>query len=314
MALSVTTHQNCPALIACNNGNLFSGAVVDVLSGALAGVANTVVGHPLDTLKVWAQTRPRCASIAPTGSLLTPAGLYRGIGPPLLSTPMLSSLNFAIYERARLILWHKDLQMHPVKCAFFAGVIAGYAVCHITNPLHVVKVQQQTEQIQKSSSIISVCQKLWKQHGVRSLFRGYMPHAVMESLGRGVYMATFEGSKQIWDSDFLHSIGLNDDGDCHRNNQLSLGRRLICGSLAGVAAWVAAYPFDVVRNNMMRAARNGKRPTTRTFQCARNILQTEGVMGFYRGLTFTVLRAGPVAAVTLATYDICRVRFSAALA
>merc|ERR1711879_1041994 len=89
---------------------------------------------------------------------------------------------------------------------FLAGVFSGWVVCHITCPMHNVKVQQQ---------IVSSRLRLEEaahRVGMRGLFRGYIPHAMMESVGRGWYMVGFVSSKR--------ALGVDAEGS-------ALGKRLI---------------------------------------------------------------------------------------
>eukprot|EP00929_Paragymnodinium_shiwhaense_P099976 TRINITY_DN61938_c0_g1_i1.p1 TRINITY_DN61938_c0_g1~~TRINITY_DN61938_c0_g1_i1.p1 ORF type:complete len:288 (+),score=45.85 TRINITY_DN61938_c0_g1_i1:89-952(+) len=264
-------------------------ARVSLLAGVAAGVANVLTGHPLDTLKVWAQTANgrgvQDLKVNDTASCVrTIKTLYRGLGPPILVVSFVSSLNFSIYEAARVKIFGFWPGIHDVPCAWLAGCTSGYAVCHITNPMNVVKVRQQTGGGKlQGESMAAVSRRLWQTHGLRGFFKGYVPHAGMESIGRGFYMATYVGAKRC--------LGLSDDSG-------SYALRILCGSSAGISAWVAAYPMDVVRNNLQSSDERKS-----GFRCAREIVARDGFRGLYRGLGFTVLRAGPIAAVTLPTYD-----------
>lgn len=266
---------------------------VAFLSGAVAGVANTLAGHPLDTLKVWAQTRQK----GPPAGALGLRALYRGLGPPLLTIPPLASLNFAVYEHARSGLWHFFPELPPTPCAFLAGLCSGYLLCHLTNPMNVVKVQQQTGVASKSDTMLCVARSVVRSRGLAGLFQGYGPHAATEGFGRANYMATYTLTKRL----FGLEEGRQPRGPASETG--SLGARILCGSLAGMAAWVSAYPFDVVRNNLMRMPHSPDAERVGAVECARRILRADGPAGLYRGLGYTLVRAGPVAAVTLPTYD-----------
>ena len=81
-------------------------------AGILAGGAGVLVGHPFDTLKVKMQVARQGSSTAPpadTPSCRSAAlprlsafrALYRGVLPPLLSTGIVQSINFGIFENSR---------------------------------------------------------------------------------------------------------------------------------------------------------------------------------------------------------------------
>ena len=69
----------------------------------------------------------------------------------------------------------------------------------------------------------------------------------------------------------------------------------IAGGIAGGAAWVSTYPFDVVRNTMMGDhIEPSKRQYRSVWDCGRKIMATEGGFGFWRGLLPCLVRGVPV--------------------
>lgn len=264
-------------------------------AGTLAGIGNVLIGHPLDTLKVRVQTAPVHNRIGPSLR-----GVYAGVAGPLVTLPFLAGVNFGIYDATRQQLtarWpalfarrgvvdERDLRepSSGLACVFLSGVTSGWVVCHVTCPMTNVKVQQQT-----SGVSLSLAQAV-KRVGVRRLFRGYVPHAVMESVGRGWYMVGFVCSKRAFGID-------SEPGQ----QGAELWKRIVCGSVGGASAWTMAYPADVVRNRIMHDW-EGLRYRG-CVDCARQTLSEGGIAGFYRGFSYTLIRAIPVAAVTLPIYD-----------
>lgn len=273
-------------------------------AGLVAGTGNVLFGHPLDTLKVRVQVR-----LTSGASASTLRGVYAGVAGPLLTLPFLAGLNFGIYDatRQRLTTWwpallssaatssaavkataqHTKHGPHEsasgLVCIWASGVTSGWMLCNLTCPMTNVKVQQQTAGVSLS---LAQCAR---RAGVRGLFRGYVPHAVMESIGRGWYMVGFVSSKRFFCI------------DTPGQQAADLWKRVVCGSFGGALAWVMAYPADVIRNRMMGDWKRERYEGTR--DCARKIFEEEGVRGFWRGFHYTLLRAIPVAAVTLPVYD-----------
>jgi len=78
-------------------------------------------------------------------------------------------------------------------------------------------------------------------------------------------------------------------------------QRLIAGAGAGMGSWLVIYPADVLRSRMfaMRPGLGGMGLA----QCARQVYREHGFKGFFKGLSLTMIGAGPIAAVVLPTYD-----------
>ena len=103
------------------------------LAGSIAGACGTLVGHPLDTLKTFAQA----------GHGLPPSlrSLYRGVGLPVTTAGTIQAVNLGIYENVRrCIAPAKSTEIWPHAVA---GTTAGLCITPATIPLSRVKVQQQ---------------------------------------------------------------------------------------------------------------------------------------------------------------------------
>ena len=72
------------------------------------------------------------------------------------------------------------------------------------------------------------------------------------------------------------------------------------GGLAGEALWVASYPMDVVKSKMQSDGFGEKMRYSGTMDCVRQTWRAQGMMGFWKGLGPTLLRAMPVSAGTFA--------------
>ncbi|CAE8594515.1 unnamed protein product [Polarella glacialis] len=270
-------------------------------AGLVAGVANVLAGHPLDTVKVRLQIGQGKALSRQV--LRDFRLLYAGISGPLMTSPWIAAANFGVWEVVRVALtkeWpehfaSKDPQSEAASgsssAVFVAGLASGWLLCNFTCPMHNIKVQQQT----------SLGLGLWEavlRAGPRGLFRGYLPHALAESVGRGWYMLGFVGSKRL--------LGVDSDGrQAPRGvgGELEmLGRRVLCGCTGGGVAWLVVYPFDVIRNRMMWDWR--REQYSGMGDCLLQAVKAEGLTGLYRGISYSLARALPVAAITLPTYDL----------
>jgi len=251
-------------------------------AGIIAGGAGVLVGHPFDTLKVSMQVSSGTNLTNPLSSvnrinkgtsfMSRTMHLYRGILPPLLSTGVVQSLNFGVYENIRSFLSPRseDPQLWSITAAAFASGAA-------TSPLTAIVTKFKLLQQVKGTSVATIVTN------IRELrpFRFYPVHLILESVGRAVYMTTYVYSKQV-----VEANGYN-------NNDF--GWRVACGAISGVVAWTSIYPMDVLRSRLFSGGESV------TVSSVAKTMKQDGAM--FRGLGFTLVRAAPVAGVVLTCYD-----------
>ena len=252
-------------------------------SGTVAGVVGLLVGYPLDTLKVRAQ-------VGSTGGLSGTSwtrfcSLYRGAMAPTLTAGGVQCVNFGTYENvARHLSPDGKVTGASLPHVFIGGTLGGLAISPFTCPQQRVKIQQQIG----GGGLFERGRELYRHQGVRGFYRGFPIHAVMEGF-RGLYMMTYVGTKR-----FLS------DGAAEGN--IPVTTRMVSGACAGTVGWSVVYPADAVKS-VMQAERASNVRSPSAVACLRRLLAEGGVARLYRGFTFTLVRAGPVAAALLPTYD-----------
>uniref|UniRef100_A0A8C7WF50 Solute carrier family 25 member 33 n=1 Tax=Oncorhynchus mykiss TaxID=8022 RepID=A0A8C7WF50_ONCMY len=118
--------------------------------------------------------------------------------------------------------------------------------------------------------LLQVLRSILEKEGPRSLFRGLGPNLVGVAPSRAIYFAAYKKAKETFNGVFVPNSGV------------------VHMSSAGFAAFVTnslMNPVWMVKTRMQleRKARGEKK--TNALQCARNVYKTEGMRGFYRGLT-----------------------------
>lgn len=262
------------------------------LAGLIAGASGVIIGHPLDTIKVQLQVSGKTASLG--------WALYRGILPPLLTSGMVSSVNFALFERAkRLLLEDRGVQrgdLASLPVVFYAGCGAGCIISLITTPIGLIKVQQQTVM---TKGLVPGINSLYAAYGIKGFYRGFGPMFVMESVGRGVYLWVYELVKRTMEPSV-------------KDNVYSTSAKVTAASCAGCLSWASVYPFDVIKSRLQADIAGS---TYKTFsQCVRDTWNQGvrihgrwgGIYALHRGLGFTMIRAAPVASMVLPVYDSVR--------
>lgn len=277
----------------------------------------TLVGHPLDSLKVRAQTQERPTSVgtqvrafsssaAPLPTMqrsLSEAlrqlrSLYAGVAAPLLTVGAVQAINFAIYDSSRRIMYRKN---HPSSISVSmdyltndslanvgtASVAAGCVLACFTAPLLIVKTKQQTQGLGFRQAVLSTMMPNGRW-SLSSMYAGFAPHLLAETTGRAVYFCAYEGLKR-------HLAG-----DAPRSS-VSLQERMLCAGTSGMICWTVIFPLDALRCRLF-AQRGELRRST--LEMAQYMYAQGGTRAFYRGYTVTVARAGPVAAAVLPIYDL----------
>jgi len=266
-------------------------------AGLLAGASGTIVGHPMDTAKVRLQVGQPFVSFSFRQ-------LYRGILPPLLTTGIVQSVNFTLYEAGKfriLVRGRHSERMHSkfgyLRGVFAASAVAGAGISLLTTPIGVLKVQQQ---IVTESGLWSCARRLVGQHGILVLFRGGVPGLVMEMFGRGVYMTTYETIKLVLSDDGVKARILTGNP-----TETTAKVKMIAAACAGILGWAVAFPIDTIKSRLMQDASKTRFPTV--IGCIKETWKEGGIRRLYRGVHFSMIRAAPVAILVLPVYEKSRV-------
>lgn len=232
----------------------------------------------------------------------TTRALYSGVSGPLATVGLVQSVNFATYDATRRFLYSTQnpnakasqdyLTKDPLHNVAIAGFCGGMVMAGVTAPLLMVKIHQQItgDTFRKAIKEIFLVEINGTKHfkPFRPYGAAFVPHAFSESLGRTIYISTYEGSKR-----YLQSR------QSDPNAKLSLHERMACGFTAGSITWGIFFPLDTLRNYMYREISSGNKAS---------VLETIWKMrrdgAFYRGYSIAMVRGGPVAASVLPVYDL----------
>jgi len=123
----------------------------------------------------------------------------------------------------------------------------------------------------------------------RGLFRGQAVTILREAQAFGVWFLTFE---------YLMN---NDARRNHlRRDQIPTYKVALYGGLAGEALWVASYPLDVIKSKMQTDGFGASMKYKNMRDCFSQTWRAGGVLGFWKGIGPTLIRAMPVSAGTFA--------------
>jgi len=164
-------------------------------AGWVSGIANVLVGHPFDTGKVRRQAGLKSKyRFSNLGELLHRLRfVYRGVTGPVLTVGALLSINFGTWRSCKDALEATERgRSYGYGVDFISGVFSGGFCAQIVFPLQCIKVRAQTipePKLTFRESFRDFC----KTSSYRStIARGYVPHLLQESVGRGLYMVTYQ--------------------------------------------------------------------------------------------------------------------------
>jgi solute carrier family 25 folate transporter 32 len=189
-----------PSAVSANNPTAKGkGALPSLVAGALAGAVNTVVCCPLDVAKVRMQVQGSMGLKKYFGivsSLRTiygeegTRGMFRGLGPALMTVPLFWGIYFYSYDYMKIAL--SDVEMLQNRTSLkhvCAAVCAGGIGDIISNPLWVLRTRIQTLALHQDAnnvvfdsssrrirvkpvSMVELSKQIFRQEGFTAFYKG----------------------------------------------------------------------------------------------------------------------------------------------
>ncbi|KAK3379167.1 mitochondrial carrier domain-containing protein [Lasiosphaeria ovina] len=273
-------------------------------AGGFGGVCAVVVGHPFDLVKVRMQTAEKGVyssavdvvrkSVARDGLR---RGLYAGVSAPLLGVTPMFAVSFWGYDLGKSIVRSTstvaadgNLSIAQISAAGFFSAIPMTA---ITAPFERVKVILQVQgqkalapgEKPKYSGGTDVVRQLYREGGVRSVFRGSVATLGRDGPGSAAYFAAYEYIKR--------KLTPKDPVTGEPSGKLSLVAITCAGAAAGVAMWIPVFPIDTVKSRLQTAEGN-----VTIGGIVRGLYGKGGYRAFFPGFGPALARAVPANAAT----------------
>ncbi|BES89141.1 unnamed protein product [Nesidiocoris tenuis] len=275
------------------------------LSGGFGGICTVVAGHPLDTIKVRLQTMPvpgpgqtplysgtfDCAkkTIKQEGV----RGLYKGMGAPLVGVAPIFAISFFGFGVGKRLLGSEEEELGLPKL-FLAGAFSGIFTTAVMAPGERIKclLQIQHGMAQpKYSGPNDVVRQLYKEGGIRSIYKGTVATLLRDVPASGMYFMTYE-----WIQKYLKPLGGED------NTQLNLLKTIFAGGMAGIFNWAVGMPADVIKSRLQTAPEGMYSGVGQVFK---SLLKEGGPAALYKGVIPVMLRAFPANAACFLGFEAC---------
>eukprot|EP00009_Paramoeba_aestuarina_P001544 CAMPEP_0201515114 /NCGR_PEP_ID=MMETSP0161_2-20130828/6766_1 /ASSEMBLY_ACC=CAM_ASM_000251 /TAXON_ID=180227 /ORGANISM="Neoparamoeba aestuarina, Strain SoJaBio B1-5/56/2" /LENGTH=292 /DNA_ID=CAMNT_0047911847 /DNA_START=250 /DNA_END=1128 /DNA_ORIENTATION=- len=285
----------------------------------MGGVAQTIVGHPLDTIKVRLQTqgqhgKPKkyrgvfhcCATVIREERV---TGLFKGLLSPLTGIAALNAVLFTSYGFAKSKFEADESGNLSIGAITACGVFAGIAQCVVVCPMELLKVRLQAQGGMKGTpgykpiynGNIDCIKKTVRAQGISGLYKGMYGCLLREIPAYGFCFLSYEVIQRSL-ADF-YNCGIGDLGPA------SL---MFAGGSAGIVCWVTSYPQDVILSRLrLQPLNQPSEFRTRMFDggfwhCGREVVRTSGWRGLMAGFPACALRAFPANAASFLGYEMTK--------
>eukprot|EP00949_MAST-11_sp_MAST-11-sp1_P001075 g1075.t1 len=278
----------------------------EIIAGGVGGAFGTLCGQPFDTVKVRLQSYPSTvyssswACAVATYRMEGIKGLFRGTMPPVIGSAIINAVVFASYGQSIGFLQSlkgKGEDSRPsLGDIYLAGSVAGFCQTFVLVPADFIKCNLQV--IGESTGNIAVhseekpltlLRNTLRDHGLRRVFQGFGVTSLREIPSYGLYFSIYHKGKSA-----LTPAG---------STEAPAYAQLIAGGLAGMVSWASIYPIDVAKTNIQTLPADAPKREFSTLFQLRTVLREKGMLGMYRGIETTMLRAFIVNAATFYVYE-----------
>ncbi|KAG1050061.1 hypothetical protein G6F43_007641 [Rhizopus delemar] len=283
------------------------------LAGFGAGMVSTAFLHPLDLIKIRFQVntlrhskeRPLLGgTLRSFKTILSEEGiwrgLYRGFTPSMAGSAVSWGLYFGWYSMIKKYMTKdKEGKLSPIQ-HLTASAEAGALTALVANPLWVIKTRMCTTTRYTSDGykgLFDGLKRLYGEEGIRGLYRGLVPALFGVSHGAIQFMVYEEMKKRRNELRQQKGIISHDE----LNAKLSQTEYLVMAVTSKVIAAVSTYPYQVLKSRLQNQAT--KDTYKGVIDCGKKIMTSEGLGGFYKGLSPSVIRVLPGTCITFLVYE-----------
>ncbi|KAL6707589.1 carnitine transporter [Coniothyrium glycines] len=281
-----------------------------LVAGGVGGICAVVVGHPFDLVKVRMQTAEKGVytgaidvvkrTIAKEGLA---RGLYAGVSAPLVGVTPMFAVSFWGYDLGKQLVSSVskvENNQFSVAQVSAAGFFSAIPMTAITAPFERVKVLLQIQgqkqlapgEKPKYSGGVDVVRQLYKEGGMRSVFRGSAMTLARDGPGSAFYFATYETVKRKLTPK---------DPVTGQPGALSMSAVMVAGGAAGIAMWIPVFPIDTIKSRLQSA--EGRPTISGTIK---GIHASGGFKAFFPGIGPAMARAVPANAATFAGVELAQ--------
>ncbi|CAG9818657.1 unnamed protein product [Phaedon cochleariae] len=288
-----------------------------MIAGGGSGMITRALCQPLDVLKIRFQLQVEPISrksISKYQSIpqavnvvLHEEGLkafWKGHIPAQWLSIIYGTVQFWAFETLskKVNKWNFSSNISPV-VNFSCGAISGVSATVASFPFDVIRTRlvAQSEQQKVYKGIVDSAREILRKEGTRVLFRGLWPTMVQVGPHAGAQFMCYKLFEELY-------------ARLAKSDGTTLSSSLIAGSLAGFFAKTLIYPLDLAKKRMqIQGFEEGRKSFGKSFKCSGlndclvKIYRFEGVLGYYKGLSPSLIKAVVTSALHFSSYEmICK--------
>ncbi|CAG9864617.1 unnamed protein product [Phyllotreta striolata] len=285
------------------------------LAGGGSGFVTRALCQPLDVLKIRLQLQvepvshrypAKYQSLYQTLRVILHEegikALWKGHVPAQWLSIVYGMAQFSTYEYLdrRLVLLNASTK-YTYMFNFLSGTIAGCTATVVSFPFDVARTRLvgQSERKMIYKGTVHSWRRMVKSESYSTLFRGLLPTFIQVGPHAGIQFVSYKLFNDIQRLMFKYK-------------DTSMSASMVSGSLAGLVAKTAIYPFDLLKKRMqVQGFDEGRRLFGKLFHCNglldafRKVYIGEGVAGFFKGYLPSMVKAVVTGGLYFSTYEMC---------
>ncbi|UKJ88941.2 mitochondrial carrier protein [Theileria orientalis] len=218
--------------------------------------------------------------------------------------------------------WKNKKKHSFVACGLLSGVITKTICAPFDRIRLLYQVQPMFGQYRNDSfqngrkykGVLRTAQKIFNEEGFRGLWRGNLANTIRGGICYATKFGMNDTTREYLKTNSILQTWLRNRAYVSSNrvraeSQNEVLVSLMAGATAGLVQKSLTYPLDLLSVRMALGV-NTKHLSTSTytgiFDCFSQILKTEGVMGFYKGFSPTMVTGVPYVALQLSFFEFYR--------
>jgi solute carrier family 25 carnitine/acylcarnitine transporter 20/29 len=201
----------------------------------------------------------------------------------------------------------KRINKLSLLCAM-SGLLSGIGMATLITPVDNIRIKLQAVQNLQSKGTEMVKYRykgsadlikyIYTNEGMKGFYVAFPVSVLREAVASVIYFGTFEYLK-------------NRDKLIHKQEKIKIRNSFFYGAFAGAMNWILTLPIDVVKTKLISdTIIPDNKHYNGPIDCANKIYESNGMKGFYQGISVVLTRAMIVNGVVLTSFDLCRTRLN----